>query len=110
MTTLQALNTITSACRSHANGATIERREELELALNTLRITLLGVTSFESYCREQAKALLTPSADPDKTISSAEVIANHGAARRLHSENAEVSDGGPLTHESTETRTRRSLD
>jgi hypothetical protein len=28
---------------------------------------------------------------------------------RRQSPNAEVSDGGPLTHESTETRTRRSL-
>ena len=32
-----------------------------------------------------------------------------GTCPELLPQNAEVSDGGPLTHESTETRTRRSL-
>jgi hypothetical protein len=44
-----------------------------------------------------------------RLASQAENVCPHCGGDVTTPPNAEVSDGGPLTHESTETRTRRSL-
>jgi hypothetical protein len=74
------------------------RRTQLELTQARLRVAM-------SYL--DAIAAMRPRTLPVRYAASAHAFLVFCCSN--HKTNAEVSDGGPLTHESTEARTRRSL-